>query len=88
MREARKNILKTNFPKSINPEYSRLKIPVFNMKPRSWMILILSIGTIAVAIGILLKQYDDITRIFNIDPSSIIALQEFLEQYLAGLYRF
>ena len=88
MREARKNILKTNFPKSINPEYSRLKIPVFNMKPRSWMILILSIGTIAVAIGILLKQYDDITRIFNIDPTSIAALQKFIEQYLAGLYIF
>ncbi|MHA1186936.1 MAG: hypothetical protein ACTSXA_11625 [Candidatus Heimdallarchaeota archaeon] len=58
------------------------------MKPRSWMILILSIGTIAVAIGILLKQYDDITRVFNIDPTSIAALQKFLEQYLAGLYRF
>lgn len=88
MREARKNILKTNFPKSNNPEYSRLKIPVFNMKPRSWMILILSIGTIALAIGILLKEYDKITDMFNIDPTSIRALQKFLEQYLAGLYRF
>jgi len=25
MREARKNILKTNFPKTNNPEYSKLK---------------------------------------------------------------
>jgi hypothetical protein len=52
------------------------------------MILILSIGTIALAIGILLKEYDKIAEMFNIDPTSISALQKFLEQYLAGLYRF
>ena len=61
---------------------------MFKVKPRSWAILILSIGTIAVAIGILLLDYTMIEEIFNIDPTSISALQRFLEQYLAGLYKF
>jgi len=58
------------------------------VKPRSWTILILAIGTIALAIGILLAEYTTIENIFNIDPTHVGALQRFLEQYLAGLYRF
>ncbi|MHA1124770.1 MAG: hypothetical protein ACTSO7_04105 [Candidatus Heimdallarchaeota archaeon] len=58
------------------------------MKPRSWTILILSIGTIAFAIGILLADYTIIENTFNIDATKVRALQKFLQQYLAGLYRF
>jgi len=55
------------------------------LKPRSWLILIIAIGTITLTIGLVLFLQDELVSMFNIDPTSITALEDFLEQYLAGI---
>ncbi|NHJ47363.1 MAG: hypothetical protein FK733_06195 [Asgard group archaeon] len=54
------------------------------MKPRSRLILILSIGAIALIIGIILGMHDSIAEFFNIDPSRE-AFLDFIRQYVAGI---
>ncbi|MHA1154712.1 MAG: hypothetical protein ACTSQK_01275 [Candidatus Heimdallarchaeota archaeon] len=55
------------------------------MKPRSWLILIIAIGTISLTIGLVLGLQDELVNLFNIDPTAVAALEDFLEQYLAGI---
>jgi hypothetical protein len=55
------------------------------LKPRSRLILILAIGAIALIIGVVLFQHENIAAYFNIDPSNIDAFREFIRQYVAGL---
>lgn len=57
------------------------------MRTRSWLVLILAIGTIAIAIGIVLGLHDVIANQFNISPTLIDAFEEFIRQYTAGLPR-
>ena len=49
------------------------------------MILILAISTIAIAIGIILNEYDLLNEMFNISSTNLNALRDFLRQYIAGM---
>lgn len=49
------------------------------------MLLIISIGIISLAIGIILGNYEIIEEFFNIPSTNIDLLEEFLEQYVAGI---
>ncbi|MGC9780193.1 MAG: hypothetical protein HZR80_13190 [Candidatus Heimdallarchaeota archaeon] len=55
------------------------------MKPRSWMILIIAIGAIALVTGILLAMPDRIIEFFNVPPTSIDAFIDFIQQYVTGM---
>ncbi|MCF2144390.1 MAG: hypothetical protein K9W42_11875 [Candidatus Heimdallarchaeota archaeon] len=55
------------------------------MKPRSWMIVILAIGSIALVIGIILGMHDKINELFHISPTLIEAFEDFIEQYIKGI---
>ncbi|NHK31888.1 MAG: hypothetical protein FK730_11085 [Asgard group archaeon] len=55
------------------------------MKPRSRLILILSLGAIALVIGIILGMFDNVAEFFNIPPTAIDAFERFIEQYVAGM---
>jgi hypothetical protein len=58
---------------------------VYNLKPRSRLILILSIGAIALIIGVILGMHNNLADFFNIDPSNIDAFQDFIRQYVVGI---
>ena len=45
----------------------------------------LSVGAIALVVGILLGRFDTISEMFNIDSSLIAAFQDFIEQYIKGI---
>lgn len=49
------------------------------------MLLILAIGIISIAIGLVLGMQENLVEFFNISPFSVDALKDFLDQYLAGL---
>ncbi len=58
---------------------------VKKLKPRSWLILIIAIGTISLTIGLVLGLQNELVNMFNIDPTAIAAFEDILEQYLAGI---
>ena len=56
-----------------------------NLKSRSWLILFIAIGTISLAIGLLLGSEAEILEKFNISPSLIEAFKDFIRQYVSGI---
>jgi len=55
------------------------------LKPRSWLILVLAIGTISIVVGILLGMHEVIIEQFNIDPTLLERFEEFIRTYVAGM---
>ncbi|MHA1213264.1 MAG: hypothetical protein ACTSSH_12495, partial [Candidatus Heimdallarchaeota archaeon] len=55
------------------------------MKPRSWMILLLAVGAIALVIGFILFRYELLPEYFNISPKTIVDFENFIEQYIKGI---
>lgn len=55
---------------------------MLNLKPKSWLILILAIGVISLAIGLVLARPEQLANRFNISPEMIEQLRDFLDQYI------
>ena len=64
---------------------------VLTLKPKSWMILILAIGVIALVIGLIAPaiagslEANWLADTFNIPATSVQDLIDFLKPYIAGL---
>ncbi|MBD3191991.1 MAG: hypothetical protein GF308_15195 [Candidatus Heimdallarchaeota archaeon] len=55
------------------------------MRPKAWMILIIALGVIALAIALVTNEPDWLMANFNIPPTEINNLREFLAPYMSGL---